>query len=158
MPTFHTPRLARWLLGGYVAAMLAVVFQPLPHAAVGSVNLGFRLVQKLGLDVVITPTMVEFVWNVALFVPLTFLGSVIDRRVTWEQWFGVGLAVSGTIEYVQLMFLPGRSASLLDLASNTLGGLLGALLALRLVRRREQPGPPSGSSDGPTVRLEKERQ
>ena len=156
MSAVLTAKRARWLLGVYVVTMLAVVFQPMSGAAIGSVDLGSWLVWRLGLAAVITPAMVEFALNVVLFAPLTFLGSMAARRVVWEQWVGLTLIVSGTIEFVQMEALPGRSASLLDLAANTLGGLLGALMAKHLLRRREQRATIMGCVDDRSVSVNEE--
>ena len=136
MLSFLTPRRARWLLAAYLLATCAVVFQPTPDAAVGSVDVGYWLVQRLRLDALVTPGMIEFAWNVVLFVPITGLASFAWRRVAWEQWVGAGLIASGTIEFVQFVLLPARSASLWDLTSNTLGGMLGAMAARWWLLRR----------------------
>ncbi len=123
------PRVSGALLALYAVALLFVVFQPLPHAAVGSVHLGDRVVRWLHLSGWIGPAVVEFLLNVVLFVPATFLAGFLWPRVAWEAWAGAALLGSGTIEYLQLFLLPGRSAQVRDLVSNTLGGVLGALLA-----------------------------
>ena len=65
MADLLTPQRARWLLGAYVISMLAVVWQPMPRAAVGSVNLGYWVSEHVGLGALITPTMVEFAMNAA---------------------------------------------------------------------------------------------
>ncbi len=144
-----TARRAAWLLGGYACLLLVVVFEPFPRLAVGSVQVGDRLLAHLGLQGAATPDVVEFALNVALFVPLTFLGSHLARRVTWGQWFGAGLLASGTVELVQLVALPDRSASLWDLTANSLGALLGALAARAPLRRGEQPEATMGCTESP---------
>src|SRR4051794_33355341 len=130
-------RVARWLLLLYAVAVAAVVLEPFPGAANGSVDVGYRAVQALHLSSVVTPEIVEFVWNILLFVPLTFLGAVLLPRLRWEQWVGLALIASSTIEFIQLLMLPDRTASVRDIVSNTLGGLIGALAARSLARRRE---------------------
>lgn len=133
-------RSARWagrLLAAYLLAALVVVFQPIPHVAVGSVDVAYRLVVWLQLQRWVTPTMVEFGWNVVLFVPLTCLATLAVRRITWLQWFAVGAGLSVTIELVQLLALSGRSASLVDVVSNSLGAWVGAVLGEGLRRREE---------------------
>jgi len=130
-------RVARWLLLLYALAVAAVVLEPFPGAANGSVDVGYRAVQALHLTSVVTPEIVEFIWNILLFVPLTLLGSVLLPRLRWEQWVGLALIASSTIEFVQLLMLPDRTASVRDIVSNTLGGLIGALAARSLARRRE---------------------
>lgn len=145
------PRPARWLLAAYTVAVIAVVFQPRPSAAVGSVDLGYAVIVWLGLDAVVTPTMVEFAWNTVMFVPLTLLGAWGFPTLDWKRWVAVALLATAIIEGVQLLFLSGRSASLLDLASNTLGGVLGALLALRSTWPRDGRHPNNSRKDCPAT-------
>jgi hypothetical protein len=77
----------------------------------------------------------DVVINVLGFVPLGFLamGLLADMRRTgfWQSLRWVVLfcfSVSLSIEIVQY-FLPGRSSSLVDLLTNTLGALVGATLS-----------------------------
>ena len=72
---------------------------------------------------------VEFVSNIALFVPLSLLGSLLWQRWTWVAWTMAGFASSLVIETTQTL-LSGRSPTLLDVVANTLGALVGALLVL----------------------------
>ena len=79
----------------------------------------------------------EWGLNVLMFVPLSLLGSAFRPGWTWRDWIGVGFVASGLIELVQLVLLPNRVASFSDVVANTLGALIGALLApyaLRLLR------------------------
>jgi len=80
-------------------------------------------------------TLSDLVQNVALFVPLGFAVAFAGGRA-----IVVGAAASLTVEMLQL-FVPGRYASPLDLATNTLGAWLGAALYRSLagaVGRRHQ--------------------
>lgn len=69
----------------------------------------------------------DFALNIALFVPL----GVGLALAGWPVWRAavVALAVSATIELLQFAVIPGRSATLGDVVSNTIGGAVGALLA-----------------------------
>jgi glycopeptide antibiotics resistance protein len=140
MSVLLSPRVAAWLLVAYGLAVLAVVLQPVPIAANGSVHYGYRALVDLGAPSWISDGTVEFAWNVVLFVPLTYFGSVLLPRIAWQQWVGLGLLASAAIELVQLLWLPDRTASLSDIISNTLGALLGALAvhALRQRNRRQE--------------------
>jgi hypothetical protein len=72
---------------------------------------------------------VDFLLNVLLFVPLGLglrLAGVSGRGAVLAA-----LVATVTIEALQLQIVAGRDASLGDLLSNTAGGALGALLAVR---------------------------
>jgi hypothetical protein len=74
--------------------------------------------------------------NVALFVPLGIGVSLLGGGIARAALVGAGL--SGAIEAAQ-KFLPGRDSSARDVATNTLGAMLGAL-AWRVVRARAALG------------------
>jgi VanZ like family len=69
----------------------------------------------------------DFVANIVVFVPL---GVALVREGARRQAAGlIGFTLSFLIELLQWQVIPGRDASAGDLLSNTLGTLLGALLA-----------------------------
>jgi glycopeptide antibiotics resistance protein len=70
----------------------------------------------------------EYLLNVALFVPLGFLSSLIWERVRMEMWVVIGFAVSAGLEVTQLAVLGGRSATVSDVSANTVGMFAGALV------------------------------
>jgi glycopeptide antibiotics resistance protein len=76
---------------------------------------------------------VETTANVLFFVPVGFLVCIAlpFRRAWWAVAIGGGL--SCLIETAQWLFLPGRVASLGDVAANTTGALIGTAVAV-LVR------------------------
>ncbi|MEV7828507.1 VanZ family protein [Microbacterium enclense] len=78
----------------------------------------------------VTLDLVEFVANVALFVPLGML--VIAWRGRWWHGILIAVVVSAAIETIQLLFLPTRVADVRDLVANTAGATLGVALALRV--------------------------
>ena len=73
--------------------------------------------------------MVEFLLNVAMFVPLgLFLVVLLGRRAWWLGiLFGVGMTIA--IEFAQ-QSLPSRVSDPRDLVANSLGAVVGVLLAL----------------------------
>jgi glycopeptide antibiotics resistance protein len=75
-------------------------------------------------------TFVEASANVILFVPLGFVTSFAFRQKTWWQIGAFGQLISGCIELGQLLFLSNRFASPLDLVTNTVGTVIGFLLAV----------------------------
>jgi len=122
----------------YLVAVGVLVFQPTGGQASGSVLWVSHLLHSWHTPVWLwRPVSVEWGLNVLMFVPLSLLGSSFRPGWTWRDWAGVGFVASGLIELVQLVLLPDRVASFGDVVANTLGALLGALLApyaLRLLR------------------------
>jgi len=125
-----------------VVAVLAVCLLALaalvlwPHHP--DVNGVYRLIDRLlgplvhdGLPAVLLRTgALEFAGNVAMFVPLGFLGTlVLPKRLWWAAPLAC-LVLSCGIETFQLLFLPGRTFAVRDIVGNTLGGVIGSGLAL----------------------------
>lgn len=75
----------------------------------------------------LTWTETEVLANVALFVPLGLLLTVALGRV-WPA-VTMCLLASAAVELVQLRLVTSRVPTLDDVAHNTLGGLVGALVA-----------------------------
>lgn len=71
----------------------------------------------------------EEVGNVAMFVPLGALFPLLWPRRRWLT-VPAGVALSGFIELVQLVFLSWRSPSLADVGWNSLGVVIGFVLWL----------------------------
>jgi glycopeptide antibiotics resistance protein len=80
---------------------------------------------------------VEASANVALFVPLGVVASLAFAKKRWWQIGAFGLMVSGCIELGQLLFLHDRFASLQDIVTNTSGAVIGGLLAMAALKRRQ---------------------
>lgn len=77
---------------------------------------------------------VELALNAALFAPLTFLASLALPRHPWGNWVAYAFAGSGAVEVIQAFVLEPRSAQYVDVVANTLGGLIGAVLAIPAAR------------------------
>lgn len=111
----------RWLVV-YAIMLALIVFWPVPvdSGAGGSLRAVTRLIPAL------TYARIEFGANVVMFVPLGVLLTVIIRR---ERWLVLPIAVltTLTIESVQAVALPARTASALDIIANTAGACLGML-------------------------------
>lgn len=124
-----------WALAAYAALVGVILLAPgSPSDAVDTITAWLR--DGLGLSL-LRQGWVEFAGNIALFLPLGFLLSVVWRR----PWVGVVVAVVVSIaaEVVQLA-LPARTASLRDVVANVAGAVIGATVAwLLLRRRRERP-------------------
>ncbi|NHA68795.1 VanZ family protein [Phycicoccus flavus] len=83
-----------------------------------------------GMPQAVLPEHYAAVLNVLGFVPLGWLGVVLLRRGVLAVTLGLG-ALSVLVELVQLLPVLQREASLLDVACNTGGALVGALVASR---------------------------
>jgi len=70
----------------------------------------------------------DIVSNVIGFIPLGFIVAWKQRRSSIALALVIGFAFSLTIELIQPM-IPGRDSSIVDLASNSTGALLGAATA-----------------------------
>ena len=95
-----------------------------------------------------SPQRVEWILNVAAFVPLALLGSLIWPRPTWRDWTAAGFVASLLVEAFQAVALGARQATHADVVANTLGMLLGALLGL-LARRILGASASEGGADLP---------
>jgi glycopeptide antibiotics resistance protein len=75
----------------------------------------------------------EGLLNVALFVPL---GAALNLAgLSVRRTLLAGLALSTSIELLQLLVIPGRFGQLQDILANTIGAAIGALL-IRLLAPR----------------------
>lgn len=117
-----------------------LVLNPSSETPSGAVRQVSEWLTALGAPTfVASTTLWEFALNVALFVPLTFLASLLWSRVRLETWVIASFVLTLALETLQLVVLSTRSPELSDLASNTIGGFLGALLGsvvIRTTRRR----------------------
>lgn len=78
---------------------------------------------------------VEFVANIALFVPLGVLGILLFGRQRWWLVLLAGVVLTGGIEAAQFG-IPNRVPDVRDLLANTLGTALGVTLAFLPRRAR----------------------
>lgn len=134
-----------WALVGvcaYGLAVVGVLASPVsPGDAVAAATAFLR--DGLGWSAV-RQGWVEFAANIALFVPLGFLLTVLLRR--WWAAVALGSALSIAAEVGQ-MLLPGRLASPRDVLANLTGALVGALVAVLIDRVASAHGRRSGGRD-----------
>ena len=123
-------RSVRILLAAYLVVVSAVVWWPTPvdRPVAGSVRHVVSGVQDAGIPG-FSYHLLEVATNVAMFVPLGFLLVLAIFRTRWWLAVAASAAVSTVFELVQLLLLSGRVASVADVAANTLGGAVGAILA-----------------------------
>ncbi len=126
------PRLAWLLAGASLLAVAALTLVPVDRETYATCTIQWTLP---------TPGRVELFANLVLFVPPALLAGVATRRPALVAL--AGSALSAALEAVQAVVPAiGRSCDTTDWLCNTMGALIGALLAwvaLGLARRR----PPS---------------
>ncbi|WP_353809042.1 VanZ family protein [Agromyces sp. SYSU T00194] len=139
-----------WLTAVLVVAYFALLGLTLgyPYPIDGERGTRFVLVLdamgSIGIASRYTYILIEFTSNVLLFLPLGLFGYAFTgrvpgvRRARWARaalTLAVGTSLSITAEALQERFLPERTADLRDVISNTIGVLLGCVLAMALDHR-----------------------
>jgi hypothetical protein len=139
----------RWAIAGlavYAAAAAVILLAPVSYGgiihAIANVLRGIPGMPAFG------DGWVEFTANIALFVPMGFLLTLLFRH----PWYGAILAVvvSAGVEIAQIV-IPDRQPSLRDIVSNSIGAVIGAFLAWLIVllpaRLRERRRAREASAD-----------
>lgn len=119
-------------LGAYTLVLGFIALWPVPVDRAGGQLLAKALhkLHRWGMPQRVDYGFVESASNVLLFVPLGALVVwLLGRPYGWAGP-AAGLLLSSLIELAQFFFLPERYPTLSDVAANTLGAALGALLAL----------------------------
>ena len=117
-----------------------VLLQPTPTVASGTVGHVAEWLTAVGAPEVATaPGRVEMLLNAAMFAPVTLLAVLTWPQVHWAVWVVYGFVGSACVEAVQGLLLAARSAEYVDVVANTLGALVGAVVALGLTRRSGRP-------------------
>lgn len=115
----------------YLAVVAWITLGPQPLDAQGSAYL-YRIVDELAqhrLTAWVTYSRVEFLANVAMFVPIGVFFLLLLGRGLWPAAIVVGVALTFFIEFVQL-FLPTRVPDVRDIVANSAGATLGVIAAL----------------------------
>lgn len=137
-------RIARALTVMYVLVLALIAFWPTPVDAGAHDSLTSLLgwLHAHGAPGWLRYTRVEFLANVALFLPVGLLVVILTGAKRW--WLGVlaGLATSCAIELGQSVLLPARFATLDDVVANTAGAAVGALVALVILWAMAIPAAP----------------
>ena len=121
-------RAARIALAAYLACLAFVLLAPSADVPSSSVMWLADTGTRLGLpEPLVVPSRVEFIANVLVLMPVSFLGSVLLPRLDWRAWTAYGFVLSGTVEMAQALLLPARSATFKDVVANTSGALVGAV-------------------------------
>lgn len=122
--------------GSYALLLLWILLWPSGGPATTVATGAWDALLALGLPVgLVTAGRVEFMLNALMIVPATALLGVLWTKWTWERWTAYAFVLSGSVELVQALLLPHRSAQFADVVANTLGALAGAVLAQVAGRR-----------------------
>ena len=127
------------LLAVYLILAAVIAFWPTPVDA-DAAPLLTRLITKLhdhGMPTWLGYDHLEFTANVLFFIPLGALLTLLLARRRWWLAALIGLGASICIELVQQELLAARFSSLTDVAANSLGALIGALLTVWVTGRRK---------------------
>ena len=129
-------RHARVLLAVYAVLLLVALFSPTSDRQSAAVFWLGRVLADIGFSPTFTAfDRLEVVLNVAIVAPLVFLASFVRPSYGWRDWTALGFAAALTVEALQGLLLPARQASFSDVVANTLGALVGAVLARAALRR-----------------------
>jgi glycopeptide antibiotics resistance protein len=129
-------RMREWFAGiGLALCLTAVLFAtmwpaPLDQVYTFTVTQLLDVLHKYGVPLWFGYTKLEFSANVVMFAPLAFLLTLTQPTRRW--WLALVLcpALSGAIELTQAIFLDARFATLTDVLANSIGALLGVVLAV----------------------------
>lgn len=135
---------ARALLAGYFAALVNIVWYPVPDLiqmllsdparlkdafSGGYYAHNYEVLRRLFVEH--KPLMLlhdfEMLANTALFVPLGFLLPIAFGKLKWWQIDLICLGATCLVELIQPFF--GRACDIDDIIMNTLGGVIGCALA-----------------------------
>lgn len=124
------------LLTVYLVLLAFVVLWPTPvdRDAGKFLELALAKLHERGVPEWFNYSLVEWLSNVAMFVPFGVLVAFLLGRGAWWKATLCGFALSASVEGIQYLFFAQRTASVLDLLANTLGALIGAAVLLFLRR------------------------
>ncbi|WP_282847333.1 VanZ family protein [Microbacterium oxydans] len=91
-------------------------------------------------------TRLEIIANVLVFVPVGILAFLLLPRRVWFLALLVGPLLSAMIETAQRVALPHRAATVNDVVANSMGAILGVVVAVAvtmLLAPRSSQRPPS---------------
>jgi glycopeptide antibiotics resistance protein len=105
-----------------------------PQSAPATTNVLWRLARFFGRFEAtewLTFSTLEFLANIALFVPLGLFFVLLFGRHRWWVAILIGIATTVLIEFAQ-QFIGGRISDPRDLVSNSIGAVVGTVLGLIL--------------------------
>ncbi|WP_159601420.1 VanZ family protein [Agromyces humi] len=110
-----------------------LVFTPGGTPGDSAVQFIVTLLEPLGADPRTTYSIAEFSLNIALFIPVgAVLLAIFRRWLPPVACAALGAIASTGIELTQ-MFIPGRVASITDIASNSIGSVIGVAIMVAVI-------------------------
>jgi hypothetical protein len=131
------------LLGAYglVVALVTLSPTPIDRGFRSSISSLLSVLHRNGVPTWFGYNSLEFTANIAMFVPLAFLISLLLPFRLWWLGFIIGPALSVGIELTQHALLDARFATVSDVIANSTGAVVGTLLAQMLrsvIRARDR--------------------
>jgi len=132
--------IVRWSAALLVVALGAVLVatltpEPIDRGAKPVISDFLEGLHRHGLPQLFGYAAIEFGANVVMFAPLGFLLTMVLPLKRWWLAPLVGAALSAGIELAQLTTFADRFASVGDVLANSIGAVLGAVLATAWRRR-----------------------
>lgn len=109
--------------------------QPLDDNTDGWLRTLLGLFSEHWLTAWITYDLVEFLANIAMFVPIGCVFLLLLGRRRWWLALLLGIVLTCVIEFTQ-QFLPTRVSDVRDIIANSLGALIGVVIGLLILRVR----------------------
>lgn len=135
--------LASALLVAYVGIVFSATLSPTPldQGYDSAIDKVLTVLHRNGVPNWFGYSRLEFTANIAMFMPLGFLAAMLLPARIW--WLALLLcpALSIAIEVTQATMLSSRFATITDVMSNSLGAVIGILIAVvlrALVYERDQ--------------------
>jgi len=121
------------VLGYGLIVILATMWPtPLDQGFASSINRLLAVLHRNGIPEWFGYTKLEFSANVLMFVPLGFLVSMLLPVRVWWLALIICPGLSVAIELTQGLALSARFATVSDVLSNSLGAIIGALIAVMI--------------------------
>ena len=105
---------------------------PLDQGFESSINKLFVVLYRNGVPLWFGYNKLEFSANVLMFIPLGFLVALLLPARIWWLALIICPAMSIAIELTQALALSARFATVVDVMSNSLGAVVGILIAVML--------------------------
>jgi glycopeptide antibiotics resistance protein len=139
---------ARWLSAVYLVALALITQWPTPmdSGTTNTITTVLAWFHAHGVPQWVNYELIEFTANIALFLPVGLLGVVLVGVDRWWLTVVAGLLLSSVIELNQLLFLPSRFPTPIDVLANTTGAVLGALVAVLAIDAASRRRPPGDST------------